>query len=389
MPSYTPSRSFTFTLRFDPSAFDAQDMQYALDHLILAFEKLLINSSELPSVVKINSLAEPENPARYTYVYDLLACRATTHPDNVALECDGRVVYTHVGLDAASNQFARYLKDALSVRPGDIVLVFLTQSSTAIVVLCAIQKVSAAYLAVNIGVPTILFQTSGKHSGVPRPYKWIDWSPEEMHDVAFEFGALYRRSCTCSWSYDGNTSAPGRMVFVSTIAHELFWDGSIEEIFLTHYIGGSVCIAMIPEIVSHIHDALVATKANSVALSPTQGEIEAALQEAESKWSITAELVTYNEELRIASLLTPCFVNCSHSFKLQLTADVKAEVLRLMAFIQLRLLEFRYPTGTRLDTSNGSSFPRVNGRWETGNEQLAPDVTRVLGSHWVGKPSEY
>ncbi|KIN96125.1 hypothetical protein M404DRAFT_33532 [Pisolithus tinctorius Marx 270] len=54
------------------------------------------------------------------------------------------------------------------------------------------------------------------------------------------------------------------------LAHELFWDGSIEEIFFTHYIGGSVRIAMIPEIVSHIHDTVVATKANSVTLSPMQ-----------------------------------------------------------------------------------------------------------------------
>ncbi|KIO03628.1 hypothetical protein M404DRAFT_64715, partial [Pisolithus tinctorius Marx 270] len=55
------------------------------------------------------------------------------------------------------------------------------------------------------------------------------------------------------------------------VVHELYWDGSIEEIFLTHYVGGSVCIAMKIEAVSDIHDALIATKANSITLSPTRG----------------------------------------------------------------------------------------------------------------------
>ncbi|KIO03629.1 hypothetical protein M404DRAFT_612030 [Pisolithus tinctorius Marx 270] len=43
--SYTPSRSFTFTLRFDPGVFDVQDMQYMLNHLVLAFEQLVVNPS--------------------------------------------------------------------------------------------------------------------------------------------------------------------------------------------------------------------------------------------------------------------------------------------------------------------------------------------------------
>ncbi|KIN96133.1 hypothetical protein M404DRAFT_33536 [Pisolithus tinctorius Marx 270] len=51
------------------------------------------------------------------------------------------------------------------------------------------------------------------------------------------------------------------------MVHELYWDSSIEEIFLTHYVGGSVCTAIKLQAISDIHDALVATKANSITLS--------------------------------------------------------------------------------------------------------------------------
>ncbi|KIN96151.1 hypothetical protein M404DRAFT_1007001 [Pisolithus tinctorius Marx 270] len=566
--SYTPSRPFTFTLRFDPSAFDAQDVQYMLDHLVLAFEQLLVNPSlsgaevnmmtanerafvqELPSVVKINCLAEPENPARYSYVYDLLARRALTHPDNVAVECDGKVVYTYSGLDAASNQCAQYLKDVLSVRPGDIVLLFLTQSPTAIVLLYAILKVGAAYLAVDIDMPAILFhQTvdmtncslfltvtsleeklrtmSRKQTIVSidtMTEKWCHldstWQPDlfpignpknTLAYLGFTSGStgppkkcMTSHSNLVHWIVEAAPAFGRTMETRQLMVYELYWDGSIEEIFLTHYVGGTVCIAMIPEIIFHIHEALVATKANSITLTPTQGmqlhpadypflksvvftgetltkfvrekwlgegrtllnafgpsesicaltvetpvrssasnntpvgfsiggqtrlyvlgsdmkfepvgcvgeifvsgptvglgylgdpeatarsflmdpfrrefrmyrtgdfgrvnhegrlyltgrrdsqvqlhayrielgEIEAALHAAESKWSIAVEVVTYNEEPRIASFLAPRFVSGAHSLKLQIADDVKAEILRLMSFSQPRLLKFCYP----------------------------------------------
>ncbi|KIO03615.1 hypothetical protein M404DRAFT_26928 [Pisolithus tinctorius Marx 270] len=144
-------------LRLDPGVSDVQDMQCMLDHLVLAFEQFLANPplSGTLSVVEINSLAERENPARYSYVYDLLARRAFARPDSIAVECDGKVVYTYAGLDGASDQFAQYLKDALSVCPDDIVPLFLPQFPMAIVVLYAILKVGAVYLAVDIETPTI------------------------------------------------------------------------------------------------------------------------------------------------------------------------------------------------------------------------------------------
>ncbi|KAI5991987.1 hypothetical protein F5J12DRAFT_897355 [Pisolithus orientalis] len=543
--SYTPSRSFTFTLRFDPSAFDAQDVQYMLDHLILAFEQLLVNPSlsgaevnmmtaderafveELPSVLKINSLAEPENPTRYSYVYDLLARRTLTHPDNVAVECDGRVVYTYAGLDAASNQCARYLKDVLSIRPGDIVLLFLTQSPTAIVLLYAILKVGAAYLAVDIDMPAIPFhqtvdmtncslfltitsleeklrtmsrgQTIVSIDTMTEKWCHLDstWQPDlfpignpknTLAYLSFTSGSTGTpKKCMTShsnlvhWIVEAAPAFGRTMETRQLMAHELYWDGSIEEIFLTHYVGGAVCIAMVPEIIFHIHEALVATKANSITLSPTQGmqlhpadypflklvvftgealtqfvrekwlgdgrtllnafgpsesicaftvevpvrssasnntpvgfreifvsgptvglgylgdpeatarsflmdpfrrefrmyrtgdfgrvnhegrlyltgrrdsqvqlnayrielgEIEAALHTTESKWAIAVDVVTYNEEPRIASFLAPRFVSGPHSLKLQIADDVKAEILRLMSFIQPRLLKVCYP----------------------------------------------
>lgn len=76
-----------------------------LNHLILQSGQLLVNPSlsgaeinmmtvkehvfmqELPSVIKV--LAEPENPARYSYFYDRPARRVITHLDGIALECDG------------------------------------------------------------------------------------------------------------------------------------------------------------------------------------------------------------------------------------------------------------------------------------------------------------
>ncbi|KAF9244443.1 hypothetical protein BU15DRAFT_42039, partial [Melanogaster broomeanus] len=332
---YTTSGSLAFTLSFDPSAFDEQDVQCMLDHLLLAFQQLLTNPTlsrteinlmsakehafvqELPSLITINRLTAPEDPARYRYAHDLLSRQVSAHPDNIAIECDGKPVYSYAELDAASNGFARYLKDDLSVCPGDIVGLFVPQSPMAVVVIYALLKVGAAYISIDIDTPTVLFR------------KTIDMTNSSLFLTVESLEQKLRAMCwgqaittidrvTAQWSAldstwqadqcpigdpkttiayisltSGSTGPPKKCMISHSnlvhwiveaapafgrttetrqlLAHELFWDGAVEEIFLTHYAGGTLCIAITHDIDSCLHDALVVTKATSITLSPTQG----------------------------------------------------------------------------------------------------------------------
>ena len=173
---YTMSEALTFTLSFDPSVLAKQDVQYILDHLLLTFRQLLANPTlpfteinlmsaeeqafvqNLPSLVTINGLTAPEDPARYRYTHELFLRQVSAQPDSIAIDCDGKPVYTYAELDAVSNQFAHYLKDHLSVRPGDVVVLFLHQSAMAAVAIYASFKVGAAYFAIDVATPPVLFR---------------------------------------------------------------------------------------------------------------------------------------------------------------------------------------------------------------------------------------
>ena len=166
----------TFSLGFDSDAFHKEDAKYMLDHLVLAFQQLLaiptlshtdidlMSDQEhafvqnLPSLIKTNKLAPPEDPARYCYAHDLLSRQVSAFPDKIAIEWEGNPVYTYTTLDATSNQLARYLVGTLSVRPGDIVILFLHQSPLAVAVIYALLKVGAAYFPLDVDTPTLLFR---------------------------------------------------------------------------------------------------------------------------------------------------------------------------------------------------------------------------------------
>ncbi|KAF9230315.1 hypothetical protein BU15DRAFT_69299, partial [Melanogaster broomeanus] len=277
---YTTSGSLAFTLSFDPSAFDEQDVQCMLDHLLLAFQQLLTNPTL--SRTEINLMSAKE----HAFVQNL--------PSLITIN---RMIYPSC--------------------PGDIVGLFVPQSPMAVVVIYALLKVGAAYISIDIDTPTVLFR------------KTIDMTNSSLFLTVESLEQKLRAMCwgqaittidrvTAQWSTldstwqadqcpigdpkttiayisltSGSTGPPKKCMISHSnlvhwiveaapafgrttetrqlLAHELFWDGAVEEIFLTHYAGGTLCIAITHDIDSCLHDALVVTKATSLTLSPTQG----------------------------------------------------------------------------------------------------------------------
>jgi non-ribosomal peptide synthetase component F len=159
------------SLHYDEDLFVEGNVRYLLNHLVAAIPQVFKNprlaSSELdlisdgeknfllklPSLVEANNLPPPENHSLYRWGSDLLARSVKATPDAVAIEYEGKALYTYAELDAASNKLSRYLTEHLSVQPGEIVVIFAESSPFVVVSIYAVLKAGAAYMPLDVEMP--------------------------------------------------------------------------------------------------------------------------------------------------------------------------------------------------------------------------------------------
>jgi non-ribosomal peptide synthetase component F len=160
------------SLHYDEDMFIEGNVRYLLDHLVAAIPQVLnnprlapseldITSDEekslllkLPSLIEVNNLPPPEDHNLYRWGSDLLARSVKATPDAVAIEYEGRALYTYAELDAASNKLSRYLAEHLSLQPGEIVVIFAESSPFVVVSIYAILKAGAAYMPLDVEMPS-------------------------------------------------------------------------------------------------------------------------------------------------------------------------------------------------------------------------------------------
>ncbi|MEU0031497.1 amino acid adenylation domain-containing protein, partial [Streptomyces sp. NPDC006335] len=89
--------------------------------------------------------------ADFIAVHELIAARATAHPDAVALVCGERSL-TYAGLLGRSARLARYLR-ALGVGPESTVALFLPRGAEMVVAVLAVWQAGGAYLPLDPDYP--------------------------------------------------------------------------------------------------------------------------------------------------------------------------------------------------------------------------------------------
>ncbi|KDQ13611.1 hypothetical protein BOTBODRAFT_188344 [Botryobasidium botryosum FD-172 SS1] len=339
--TYTASGAVVFSLNFDPGAFAKGDVEYMLNHLVLAFQQLLADPTTPHHQVHLMSAEErsftlnvptidieaeklgleaAENPMQYHYAHELLLRQVSARPDAVAVEWESEPLYTYAELDAASNKLARYLMSELGVRLGGLVMLFSHHSPHIIVMLYALLKIGAPYLPVDIDSPPELFRRSieGCSSDLFLTVKAMEtrlrrlcWGQRivaiDEDEVVAEYSALdgapldpalLKGDPAKMLAYinltSGSTGVPKKcMLSHANVVHfvvgaapaylrapetrqlqmyDLQYDGMVDDVFLTHYAGGTICMVPKAHFETRLQDVLRETRATSFTTCPTMGK---------------------------------------------------------------------------------------------------------------------
>ncbi|MBQ4878390.1 amino acid adenylation domain-containing protein, partial [Pseudoalteromonas luteoviolacea] len=147
---------------YSQSCFVEQEVQALSERILLLLQSFLHSPDTLLSDVDVLMPAEKallltenqshmETPLSQLCTHEFFEARASLHPDQEALRCNGTSM-TYGDLNCRANQLAHYLK-AQGVKPDNVVGVCVERSLDMVVAILAILKAGGAYLPLDPDYP--------------------------------------------------------------------------------------------------------------------------------------------------------------------------------------------------------------------------------------------
>ncbi|EGN97223.1 hypothetical protein SERLA73DRAFT_161377 [Serpula lacrymans var. lacrymans S7.3] len=274
----------------------------------------------LPSLVDVNGLTHPEDPTRYSFAQDLLRRQVISRPESVAIVWQGEPLYTYASLDSASTKLAYYLTKNHAIGPGDVVVIFSEHSPFVIVAMYALLKAGAAYLPIDVEAPDaiirhavnmvdskLLLTLDSLHPklaalslersivsldkeeqlwlGVPQehldqyrpvlgdPHTTLAYVNLTSGSTGLPKGCMISHSNLVNWIVEA-TPGYGRTSETRTLQIcKLQFDGITEEIFMTLYQGGTLCMAPPQAIEANLKDVVNSMQVTMLTLTPTRASL--------------------------------------------------------------------------------------------------------------------